>query len=147
MIKMQPILSIFVLATTCSQMVNILAYGEVSPNNHNIDGGGSRGTTYRKCPEGTLLGLDGQCIRKFVIPKRKKCIEPTLKFGGHELMIGGRVVNYWCEEGWTLVPADADSAVCKVGKCKQITLFVCFVLLYAFRSLEQTGASMREAGL
>lgn len=59
--------------------------------------------------------IKGECVKKFVLPKRKKCVEPNLKFGNFELQIDGRVVQYWCEEGWTLVPGDFESATCMLG--------------------------------
>ena len=72
--------------------------------------------TGQDCPEGYRKGFNDECVKKFVLPKRKKCEEPRLRFGGHELQLGGRLVNYWCEDGWTLVPEDAYSAACIVGK-------------------------------
>lgn len=68
------------------------------------------------CSDGYIPDLDGNCIKKLQLPKRKSCQEPKVKFGGHSLSLGGRVVSYWCEQGWKLVPVGADSAVCKVGK-------------------------------
>ena len=64
---------------------------------------------------GYLRGFNNECVKRFVPPKRKKCDEPHLKFGSYELQIGGRVVNYWCEEGWTLAPDEFGTAVCKLG--------------------------------
>ena len=64
---------------------------------------------------GYLRGFNNECVKRFVPPKRKKCSEPHLKFGSYELQIGGRVVNYWCEEGWTLAPDEFGTAVCKLG--------------------------------
>jgi hypothetical protein len=75
----------------------------------------------QKCQEGFLTGLDGKCIKKFVIPKRKECLEPKLKFGGHNLQFGGRVVNFWCEDGWTLVQPEFESSVCKLGQWSKPT--------------------------
>ena len=66
------------------------------------------------CPDGFGL-LNGECVKRFTPPKRKKCTEPLLKFGQFELQLDGRVVDYWCEEGWTLTPEDFASAVCKLG--------------------------------
>ena len=67
------------------------------------------------CPEGYLLGFNNQCIKKFVPPERKECPMPDLRFGNFDLQIGGRVVDFWCEEGWTLAPEDFASAVCILG--------------------------------
>ena len=64
---------------------------------------------------GYLRGFNNECVKRFVPPKRKKCDEPHLKFGSYELQIGGRVVNYWCEDGWTLAPDEFGTAVCKLG--------------------------------
>ena len=63
-----------------------------------------------------MRGFNNECVKRFVPPKRKKCSEPNLKFGNYDLQIGGRVVNFWCEEGWTLAPDDFASAVCKLGQ-------------------------------
>ena len=68
-----------------------------------------------KCPAGYGLGFNGECIKKFVPPKRIECPEPELKFGQFELQLDGRFVNFWCEDGWTLVPDEFSSAVCKLG--------------------------------
>lgn len=67
-----------------------------------------------KCPENYGY-INGECVKKFVLPERKECPEPDLKFGQFELALGGRVVNYWCEDGWHLVPEDFSNAVCKLG--------------------------------
>lgn len=68
-----------------------------------------------KCPDGYGF-INGECIKKFIPPKFQNCPQPALKFGQYDLQIGGRVVNFWCEDGWTLVPADFANAVCKLGQ-------------------------------
>ena len=67
------------------------------------------------CPEGYGRGFNGECVKKFVLPKRKKCADPQLRFGFHETQLDGRLVNYWCEDGWTLVPEEASSSACILG--------------------------------
>ena len=66
------------------------------------------------CPEGYGY-IGGECMKKFVKPKFVQCPEPSIKFGSYELQVDGRVVEYWCEDGWTLVPEDFTSAVCILG--------------------------------
>lgn len=73
-----------------------------------------------ECPDGFGY-INGECIKKFVPPKFQNCPRPSLKFGQYDLQIGGRVVNYWCEDGWTLVPNEFTSAVCKLGEWNKPT--------------------------
>ena len=68
-----------------------------------------------------MRGFNNECVKRFVPPKRKKCNEPNLKFGSYDLQIGGRVVNYWCEEGWTLAPDEFGTSVCKLGQWSKPT--------------------------
>ena len=71
-------------------------------------------TEENRCPEGYGY-IGGECMKKFVKPKRVECPAPDLKFGNYELQVEGRVVEYWCEDGWTLVPEDFSTAVCIIG--------------------------------
>ena len=55
-------------------------------------------------------------MKKFVKPEFVQCPTPDLKFGNYELQLEGRVIDYWCEDGWTLVPDEFASAACILGK-------------------------------
>jgi len=70
-----------------------------------------------KCPEGQALDLNGNCIKKFVLPQRKDCPHPDIRFGGYELEFGGRIAKFWCEESWTLATQTSgqNHATCKLG--------------------------------
>ena len=75
----------------------------------------SKRDTAEECPKGNIIDLNGNCVKKFQIPKRKQCPEPSVsKFGSYELRSGGRFATFSCEEGWALVP-DHDHAMCRVG--------------------------------
>ena len=71
-----------------------------------------------KCPDDYVPDLNGKCVKKFVLPSRKQCQTPNLKFGGFELELGGRIAKFWCEEGWTLATAVPGHihAMCKLGQ-------------------------------
>lgn len=70
-----------------------------------------------KCPDGQALDLNGKCIKKFVLPQRKDCPQPDIRFGGYDLEFGGRIANFWCEDGWTLASQTLgqNHATCKLG--------------------------------
>jgi hypothetical protein len=38
-----------------------------------------------KCPEDYVPDLNGKCVKRFVLPSRKQCQTPDVKFGGFEL--------------------------------------------------------------
>ena len=75
----------------------------------------------QNCPEGYRRGFNNECVKKFVLPKRKKCKEPQLNFGTYKLQLDGRLVKYECEDGWTLVPQSAYSASCRIGQWSKAT--------------------------
>ena len=50
-----------------------------------------------------------------VPPKPKACPEPNIRFGGFEMKVGGRMSQFWCEDGWDLAPSTSH-AMCKLGK-------------------------------
>ena len=54
------------------------------------------------------------CFLK-VPPKPIPCPEPDVRFGGFSMKVGGRMSEFWCEEGWKLAPA-TSYAMCVVGK-------------------------------
>jgi len=61
---------------------------------------------YATCPEGRIEDLDGRCVPRFKLPKRKPCVKPEeFPHGSASVSLGGRVVKYECEEGWELVSA------------------------------------------
>ena len=72
-------------------------------------------TSENRCPEGYGY-IGGECMKKFVKPEFVQCPTPDLKFGNYELQLEGRVIDYWCEDGWTLVPDEFASAACILGK-------------------------------
>ena len=75
----------------------------------------SKRETQKGCPEDHIIDLNGKCVKKFKIPKRKQCPPPEVsKFGSYELRSGGRFATFYCEDGWTLAP-DNEHAMCKVG--------------------------------
>jgi len=65
------------------------------------------------CPEGEVLGLDGSCVTKFVIPK-KKAVCPKLSIDNGEIFILGRMVQFYCDTGYVRVP-DTEVAICQVA--------------------------------
>ena len=71
----------------------------------------------------------GDCVKRFVPPKRKSCPLDQSSFGmGHgeaEIKGGGRIAYFYCDEGWSRVP-DVGYAMCKV----RFLAFVCFMDLY-----------------
>lgn len=68
------------------------------------------------CGKGYVLDLNNKCVKRFVPPKPKPCSKPYIRFGGHEMKIGGRMSEFWCEEGWKLAPSDNFYAMCKLGR-------------------------------
>ena len=71
----------------------------------------------KKCDPGYVLDLNDNCVKKFVLPKRKKCPDPDqVPFGGYQLELGGRMVKYWCENGWKIFPASSEVIFCKMGQ-------------------------------
>jgi len=87
-----------ILCTFCVQT----SLSEVDENSEN------------RCPEGYGY-IGGECMKKFVKPEFVQCPTPDLKFGNYELQLEGRVIDYWCEDGWTLVPDEFASAACILG--------------------------------
>lgn len=71
--------------------------------------------TTDSCPDGYIVDLNGNCVKKFKIPKRKQCPPPEVsKFGSYELKSAGRFAMFYCEDGWSLAPPH-EHAMCKVG--------------------------------
>lgn len=67
------------------------------------------------CREGYVKDLDGNCVKRFVLPKRKPCPTPEVAHAEVELRGGGRMVNVYCDKGYQQLP-DYDYAMCKMGK-------------------------------
>ena len=44
--------------------------------------------------------LNDRCVKKFVVPRRKECPAPQIRFGHADLKANGRMVSLWCEVGW-----------------------------------------------
>ena len=71
----------------------------------------------KPCPEkGKVRDLNGNCVKRFVLPERKRCDESIrIRFGMTEVKLGGRMLSLECEEGWRPAPPN-DYAMCKLGK-------------------------------
>eukprot|EP00092_Neocalanus_flemingeri_P009311 GFUD01010017.1.p1 GENE.GFUD01010017.1~~GFUD01010017.1.p1 ORF type:complete len:208 (-),score=44.64 GFUD01010017.1:201-824(-) len=66
------------------------------------------------CGEGEVKDLDGSCVTKFVIPKRKAvCPKLTIDNGEIFLLGTGRMVQFYCDTGYVRVP-DTEVAICQV---------------------------------
>jgi len=66
------------------------------------------------CGEGMMRGLDGACVKKFVIPKTKlECPKLSVDNGEIFLIGSGRMVRFYCDTGYTRVP-DTEIAICQV---------------------------------
>ena len=66
------------------------------------------------CGEGEVRDLDGSCVTKFVIPK-KKAVCPKLSLDNGEIFLvgSGRMVQFYCDTGYVRVPA-TEVAICQV---------------------------------
>jgi len=69
------------------------------------------------CPKGYVVDRfnDNDCVKRFKPPPPTPCPEPNIRFGGFQMKIGGRMSQFWCEEGWNLAPPSSH-AMCKLGK-------------------------------
>merc|ERR1711892_444264 len=66
------------------------------------------------CGEGQVRDLDGSCVTKFVIPKKKAvCPKLTIDNGEIFLLLSGRMVQFYCDTGYVRVP-DIEVAICQV---------------------------------
>ena len=67
-----------------------------------------------ECGEGEVRDLDGSCVTKFVIPK-KKAVCPKLSLDNGEIFLvgSGRMVQFYCDTGYVRVPA-TEVAICQV---------------------------------
>merc|ERR1712106_324992 len=66
------------------------------------------------CGEGEVRELDGSCVTKFVIPKKKAaCPKLSLENGEIFLVGSGRMVQFYCDTGYVRVPA-TEVAICQV---------------------------------
>ena len=66
------------------------------------------------CGEGEVRDLDGSCVTKFVIPKKKAaCPKLSLDNGEIFLVGSGRMVQFYCDTGYVRVPA-TEVAICQV---------------------------------
>ena len=66
------------------------------------------------CGEGEVRDLDGSCVTKFVLPK-KKAVCPKLSIDNGEIFLigSGRMVQFYCDTGYVRVP-DTEVAICQV---------------------------------
>ncbi len=91
----------------------------------------------------------GDCVKRFVPPKRKSCPLDQSSFGmGHgeaEIKGGGRIAYFYCDEGWSRVP-DVGYAMCKVRKTRTNTFlaFVSFMDLTFFVVLQIVRNCLRN---
>nr|XP_040565191.1 C4b-binding protein-like [Lepeophtheirus salmonis] len=69
------------------------------------------------CPPGYGQSINGdKCVRKIKL-NRKKCSEPLIRHGFFDLQLGGRMANFWCEDGRSIVPSNLSHAMCSaLGK-------------------------------
>ena len=51
--------------------------------------------TGEKCPDDRVPDLNGNCVKRFVLPSRKPCPTPDVKFGGFELELVRTPVSRW----------------------------------------------------
>ena len=51
--------------------------------------------TSEKCPDDHVPDLNGKCVKRFVLPSRKPCPTPDIKFGGFELELVSFAVTGW----------------------------------------------------
>ena len=66
------------------------------------------------CKEGEVQDLDGSCVTKFVLPEKKSsCPDLILDNGIVELVGGGRLVEFRCNEDYIRVP-DTEVALCQL---------------------------------
>lgn len=76
----------------------------------------SNSISNRSCGDPDYIrDLNGKCVKRFK-PKRIPCPEVEMRFGNHELKLGGRMVEVWCEQGWKLAPQDVTYVMCKLGR-------------------------------
>ena len=67
------------------------------------------------CKEGEVIGLDGSCVKKFVVPKRK-AVCPKLSIDNGEIFhvgTNGRMVEVYCDTDYVRVP-DTEVLICQV---------------------------------
>ena len=66
------------------------------------------------CVDGYILGLDGSCVEKVVIPtQRTTCPTPDIDNGQVFFLGTGRIVQFYCDTGYVRVP-DTNTAICQV---------------------------------
>ena len=66
------------------------------------------------CKEGEVEDLDGSCVTRFVLPEKKSsCPDLILDNGNVELVGGGRLVEFKCNEDYIRVP-DTEVALCQL---------------------------------
>ena len=72
------------------------------------------GSLSSSCSEGEVRDLDGSCVTKFVLPK-KKAVCPKLSIDNGEIFLigSGRMVQFYCDTGYVRVP-DTEVAICQV---------------------------------
>jgi len=70
-------------------------------------------TAVDKCNEGQVRDLDGSCVEKFVLPKKKsQCTEPIID-NGNAFMTSSRIVEFFCDTDYVKVP-DTSKAICQI---------------------------------
>jgi len=70
-------------------------------------------TAVDKCNEGEVRDLDGSCVKKFVLPKKKsQCTEPIID-NGNAFMTSSRIVEFFCDTDYVKVP-DTSKAICQI---------------------------------
>jgi len=66
-----------------------------------------------QCGEGEVRDLDGSCVKKFVIPKKKSQCEIPIIENGNAFMASGRIIDFFCDTDYVKVP-DIKKAICQV---------------------------------
>ena len=65
------------------------------------------------CGPGQIRGLEGTCVKKFVIPERKsECSKLDIEHG-QVFLVSGRFAQFYCDHGFIRVP-DTEVAICQV---------------------------------
>ena len=76
--------------------------------------------------------MDGSCLAKFVLPK-KKAICPKLSIDNGEIFLigSGRMVQFYCDTGYVRVP-DTEVAICQVQGTwsKMVPVLVSGIYIY-----------------
>merc|ERR1712226_1778373 len=65
------------------------------------------------CGEGRVRDLDGTCVKKVIIHKKKKPVCSKLSIDNGNIFLFGRMVQFYCDTEYIRVP-DTEIAICQV---------------------------------